>query len=155
MTKRTLKSNFILITVSSTLLISCSLNATYNNRPSDKEDAEKVTNKFYNLMKNEQFKETYGLFSKKFIEITDTSKLYNIFRANLEKLGRIDSIHLDQWRTQVVTGTNPFGQYILAYTVFRTKYVSKETIGLTKENNLIKIGAYNVNSEGFVAPETK
>lgn len=101
----TLRSTFIFFSL--TLLFSCHFNATYNNRVEDKDDAQKVTNAFYHLLRNGEYNDTYILFSKKFFQLTDTSKLGNLYQITYNKLGAIDYINLDHWQTQVVKGNNP------------------------------------------------
>src|SRR5882724_7812830 len=102
-TNKTL-SNCILISLM--LLFSCNFNATYTNREEDKSDAQKITNVFYNLLRNQKYNETYKLFSQKFFDVTDTSKLNEMYQMTFKKLGPIDNINLDHWQTQVIKGTN-------------------------------------------------
>lgn len=135
--------------------ISCNISSTYNNRVEDKDDALKVANAFYDLVKNQDYNNTYSLYSKKFLEVSDMSKMENILQSLTEKLGAIENIQLDHWETQVITGTNPSSNYALYFVVSRRKYPSKETFSLTKENGEIKINGYNVISDGLIAPDLK
>ena len=44
------------------LFIGCNFNKTYRNREEDKQEAEKITEKFYSLIKNNNRKEALKLF---------------------------------------------------------------------------------------------
>lgn len=83
------------------------------------------------------------------------SKVEKMLQSLTEKLGTIDNIQLDHWETQVTTGTNPNSNYALYFVVNRSKYLSKETFSLMKENGEIKINGYNVVSDGLMAPDLK
>ena len=136
------------------LLFGCNFNATYNNRVEDKNEAEKVADKFYSLIRKTKYQDTYKLFGKKFFQVTDTSKLDDIFQFTYTKLGAIDNMNLDHWQTQIIKGTNPSSNYALYFLVQREKYLSKETITLDKENDSIKIIGYYVNSDGLFARDS-
>ena len=137
------------------LFIGCNINATYNNRVEDKDDALKVAVAFYNLVQSKDYVNTYPLYSKKFLEVTDMTKMEKMLQAFTEKLGAIDNFRLDHWETQVVTGTNPSSNYALYFVVSRRKFSSRETFILTKEEGEIKINGYQVDSEGFSMDEKK
>ena len=137
-----------------TLFFSCSFTSTYNNRIEDKNEAQKVADKFYTLLKEGRYEDTYKLFSKKFFQIVDTSKMNNMYHMTFKKLGAITSDSVAHWETHVVTGTNPSSVYVLYYLVEREKYGSKETVSLSKENDVIKIDGYRVNSDGFFANDS-
>lgn len=132
------------------LITSCQFNSFNNNSNKDKEDAERVTGQVYALIRLDDYAKTYELFSPKFLQGWDTTQLVDLLRKFDNKLGKVDSIHLDTWNTKVVEGSNPQSDYLLVYTVKRDKFMSKETFGLTKENGVIKIYGYKVESEGFL-----
>ncbi len=131
-------------------IVSCNFNATYEDRIEDKNDAQKITNTFYDLLKAQKYKETYGLFSKRFFQITDTSKLNTLYDVISQRLGAIDEVNLDHWKTEIIKGSNPSSNYALFFLVKRDKYESRETVSLTKENGSIKIVGYNVISPGLL-----
>jgi len=143
---------FIFISMSFT---SCHYIENCKNRVEDKNEAEKITNQFYELVKQDNFSKTYNLFSNKFFSVTDTVKLNNIFRTTNEKLGAIDSIKLYNWETAIIKGTVEKSNYFLQYKVKRKKFNSKETFILTKEKGIVKIIGFNVSSDGLFAPEKK
>lgn len=131
----------------------CHFNSTYNNREADKEEGEKVVTQFYELLKSKNYQETYKLFNKKFFDVTDTQKLNYMYDISFEKLGNIERFHIERWETQAIIGTDPQTDYLFLCEVKRTNFVSKETITLTKENDVIKIVGYLVNSDGFFQKE--
>jgi len=144
-----------LITSVSYLFFSCRFNSTFINREQDKDDAEKITNQFYDFLKANEYSKTYSLFSNSFFEVTDTTKLKNMYTTMHEKLGFIENISLDKWETKIVRGTDAKSIYVLQYFVKRKNFDSRETITLTKENEQIEIYGYKVNSDGFITPENK
>lgn len=149
---RTTKSVSIILSL--TLFFSCSFTATYNNRIEDKNEAQKVADKFYTLLKEGKYDDTYKLFSKKFFQVADTSKMNKMYHMTFQKLGAITTDSVAHWETHVVTGTNPSSIYVLYYLVEREKYESKETVSLSRENDSIKIDGYRVNSDGFFANDS-
>lgn len=134
---------------------SCHFNSTFINREEDENEAEKITNRFYHLIKTNEYSKTYPLFSNAFFTVTDTVKLNNMFLTTYEKLGPIEALTVSKWETRVIQGTDSKSEYVLQYFVKRKNFDSKETITLTKENEQIKILGYKVNSDGFVTPERK
>jgi hypothetical protein len=136
-------SMFVFLAISIT---SCNfnVNSTTENREEDKDEAEKVTLLFYAYLENNDFNKTHDLFSPKFIEVTNLSELDTIFIRSNRELGKVKNKELLNWETRVKSGTDPLSEYLLVYKVTREKHESKETIRLQKENNAIKILAYNV-----------
>jgi hypothetical protein len=132
------------------LVASCSCNTSFTNRESDVKEAQDFANKFYDLLKSNDFDKTYSLYSKDFYENTDTSELNKIYQGTLSNLGEIKSIDMEQCETRVVNGTDSKAEYVMLYKVGRAKYASEELIRLEKKNNKMKILSYRVNSEGFV-----
>ena len=150
---KTIKSVSVIFSL--TLFFSCSFTATYNNRIEDKDEAQKVADRFYTLLKEGKYDDTYKLLSKRFFQNSDTSELNKMYHITFKKLGAITSDSVAHWETHVVTGTNPSSVYLLYYLVERDKYESKETVSLSKQNDTIKIDGYHVNSDGFYVDTTK
>ena len=144
-----MEKKYVFIILFSLFLSSCNFNRTYTDRPIDREEAERVTVKFYYMLRDKKYNQTHALFSPRFIEVTDTSKLNNIFKTSDEQLGKIEDQTLETCKTNIVEGSNPISEYLLIYKVRRNKFYSKETIRLEKENDTIKILAYNIQSDGF------
>lgn len=145
------KLNILTIIFLTTIMISCNLNvnSTMENREEDKDEAERVTMLFYAYLESNEFEKTHSFFSPKFIEVTSLSDLDTILVRSNRELGKVKNKELMGWQTNVKSGTDPSSEYFLVYKVTREKYDSKESIRLQKENEKIKILAYNVESEGF------
>ena len=143
------KASFFIILL--LLFYSCNFNSTYLNREEDKKDAEKVANKYYDLIKAKNFEGTYGLFGDEFWKVTSKEKLKELFIATQEKLGKLDTTKLDHWETRIVKGTDPSSEYVLYYLNKYQKYPAEETLRLLKnEQGEIKILAFHINSDGFM-----
>lgn len=83
-------------------IIGCHFSAIYNNRQEDKNDAEKIIDKFYSLQEKLNYNETYKLFSTRFFAITDTQKLNNLYDTVNTKLGIITDFSIERWETQAI-----------------------------------------------------
>lgn len=133
------------------LLTSCHFNSQYLDRDEDKNEAEKVSNIFYEDLKNDTIKETtIKLFSDKFWSLENSDSFKIVIKKTQEKLGRLREVKLDHWKTKVVTGSNPSSEYVLFYLNKYEKYNAKEKVSLVKENDTIKIIGYDINSDGFI-----
>ncbi len=131
-------------------LNSCHFNGQYIDRIEDKEAGEQVTNKLYDFLKSKQYEETISLFSEKFLKTTPRGKLIDLFTKVNNKLGDIEDVKVDHWETRRVVGSNPSASYLFVYKVKYTKFVSTETIKLTREkDDQIKIGSLNINIDGY------
>ncbi|OYQ50370.1 hypothetical protein CHU92_00125 [Flavobacterium cyanobacteriorum] len=131
------------------LLSGCNLNATFTNEEHEKNEAEKVVNNFYALLYLKDYKITDKLFSNHFFEKVNKDQFQRILENNQEKLGDILSNNLIDWKTFRVEGTNAKSEYVLIYEVVYTKFKTIEKIEMVKEENVIKIIGYHVNSDGF------
>jgi len=131
------------------MLVSCRFNSSYINRAEDKRDGEQAIAQFYELLKIQDYKGTYGLFDKRFFEVTDTQKLNEIYDITFEKLGNVERYDIEKWETEAIVGANSKTNYVFLLNVKRSNYVSKETITLLKEKDGLKIISYHVNSDGL------
>jgi hypothetical protein len=129
--------------------LGCNVNNVYNNREQDMRESEEVVKKFYKSIHLNDYNSIYGLLSYQFLENTNTSQFYKLLRASNEKLGAIDSMHLERWETLVIEGSTSKSDYSFIFIAFRKKFPSRETVKLVKENSEVKINSYNVDSEGF------
>jgi hypothetical protein len=133
-----------------TTLTSCSFNRTFTNREEDKKEAEQVTTKLYELLKNKKYKESTELFSEKFFEISDKERLFDIYKMTEEKLGAVQETNIDSWETKVILGTDPVSTYVLVYKNKYDKFEATETFRLTKEaDGKIRILAFRITSKAF------
>lgn len=131
-------------------LTSCVFTSTYTNREADKQEAEKVTNSFFELIKAKNYEAAYPLFSDDFFSVTPKPKLKEMFVTIQDKLGDLTSTNLDQWQTKVVKGTDPSSEYDLLYQNQHAKFKSAEEFKLTKNwDGKIRILYYHVTSPGF------
>lgn len=127
------------------ILYGCSVNTTYRNRESDKNDAEHITNNFYALLQLNQFQKVKDLFSDTFFSVAGNGILSQLITRSNNEFGTILNDSLIQWQTVVVNGTNANSEYLMRYEVSRTKKHTIETFSLRKEAGDIKIIGYNVS----------
>jgi len=136
----------ILLLFCLTLIVSCSFNQTFTNRESDKDDAQKITQKLYwELLYGSNKDKIYELFSDKFFEVTDKDKLDELILSAQQESGVIKEYNLEHWETLVVKGSNASSQYLLTYDVVRESGTTKETFSMLKEDGIIKIVGYHIN----------
>ena len=128
------------------ILVACNFNSTNYNREEDKNDAEKITQKFYSLIKENKRVEIFSLFGDKFYSITSKQQLGQMLDNISSECGdKISDIKLQNWETSVTIGTNSKSQYVLLYQIQRDLKPTKEKITLEKVKGDIKIVGYNVN----------
>ncbi|UMQ41171.1 hypothetical protein MKS83_17430 [Chryseobacterium sp. Y16C] len=125
--------------------IGCNYNKIYENRESDKQDAQKVINKFYFLIQNKNNKEVFKLFSNRFFQEVGKERFERILDKTDNDFGKVKDYELiDSW-TQITEGSNPISKYELSYLVTRDSTQTKEYFRLQKENNSIKIISYRLD----------
>lgn len=135
----------LLFLLFSFLLVCCNFNKTYENRESDKEDAKKVTDRFYYLIQENNKQEAFNLFSNRFFEKFGKDKINQILDDTDSEFGKVKNYELvDSW-TQIIKGTNPISKYELSYLVTRDSTQTKEHFKMQKENDTIKIIAYRLD----------
>jgi hypothetical protein len=146
------KFKFYCLLIIIPIISACHFNSQYINRDQDKNDAEKITNLFYNDVKNGTISDkTFELFSSKFWKSTDEEEFAS-FLINIQKeLGILIEVKLDNWNTKVVEGTDPIYSYELTYLNTYEKCTAQETITLERENGVIKIVRYDISSNGFIS----
>lgn len=141
----------ILLFVTLTLLVNCSFNQTFSNRESDRDDAEKISKKFYwELLQGTNKDKIYELFSDKFFEVTSKDQLDKLISDSQQEYGIIKENNLEHWETLVVKGSNSKSEYLLTYNVTREYGTTKETFSMLKEDENIKIVGYHIN---YILPD--
>jgi len=140
---------FCAVIICMSFFCSCHLNSTLKNREKDKIEGQKVVEKFYKMVKDKKYKETYSLIGSQWFALMDTPEINNMYHRLSNKLGEIENYQLNQWETLVRVGTDDTAIYTYLYAVKREKFSSEEQFQLVKENNEIKIIGYHVNSQGF------
>lgn len=127
------------------LLVSCDFNTFRENKVEDKEEAQKVTEKFYSYLKKNNKEEIKKLFSPKFFKITSVKDFEQLLDWQINE-GKKESAHsLVHWQTLVTKGTSAKSNYILEYDVKRGKIGTEEIFTLEKINGDIKIITYELN----------
>ena len=127
------------------LIAGCNINATYIDRVNDKTDAEKCINIFYTNLKNNSSKNITWIFSKQFTKKTNEKEFNEFINKINSQIGILQLTTLDHWHTKVVVGTNSYSDYSFYYYNIYERGGTKETIHLIKENDTIKIDAYNID----------
>ncbi|MDR6545638.1 hypothetical protein J2810_001686 [Chryseobacterium rhizosphaerae] len=135
---------YILILISF-LFIGCSYDKIYENREEDRQDAQKIINKFYFLVKEDNKKELFKLFSDRFFKEVGKERFEQILDKTDNDFGKVKDYELkDSW-TQIIKGSNPISKYELSYLVTRNSTQTKEYFRLQKENDSIKIISYRLD----------
>jgi len=132
------------------LLTGCEYTTSYSNRESDKNDAKKICDQFFDALKKNDYKAIYPLFSDRFFSVSPKDSLNYILNISKTTLGNVITTGVTDWKTKVTRGTTMAGDYSLVYSVHREKYDSKEQFRLEQEiDGGIRIVYYHVSSEGF------
>ncbi|MBO9693588.1 hypothetical protein [Chryseobacterium sp.] len=128
------------------VLVSCSYNKIYEDRESDKQDAQKIINKFYFLIQqNNDKKEVFRLFSKRFFQEVEKERFEQILNKTDSDFGKVKDYELTNSWTQIIEGSNPISKYELSYVVTRDSTQTKEYFRLQKEKDSIKIISYRLD----------
>lgn len=147
-----MKKAFTLTTLLTVFLMAaCHFNSQYINREEDKVDAEKVSMRFYEYIKNKEYEQTAALFSDSMLKTTPKEKIYNLYTMIGRKLGDFKGAELVKWETRRVEGSNPSGDYTLLYKTKYGEFEAMEDIRLIREvDGSIKIVGYHVTSDEFI-----
>lgn len=137
------------------IFTSCDFNRIYQNREKDKIAAEKTPQKFYTSLERQSFEKTESIFSKKFFEKTDKSKIKLMIEQSTNDYGKVLHYNLSHWESFVVEGSNPKGEFIFVYDVEREKLKTQEYFTMEKVNGEIKIVGYRINIDPLEAQKIK
>ncbi len=141
----------LLILILPILVTSCHFSNKYQNRESDRQNAEKVTAELFDYIKNSEFEKATELFGDEFYKVTSKGDLMEIFESTQKKLGRLKSTELTNWNTMVSEGAIEQGVYNLSYNGEFENDSAKLKITLIKnENGEIKVAGYNIQSKAFL-----
>jgi hypothetical protein len=128
------------------IFVSCSYDKIYENREEDRQDAQKIVNKFYFLIQHDNSKkEIFKLFSNRFFREVGKERFEKILNKTDRDFGKIKDYQLTNSWTQIVKGSNPISKYELSYLVTRDSTQTKEYFRLQKEKNSIKIISYRLD----------
>lgn len=133
------------------LATSCHYSNKYQNRESDKQDAEKVTTELFGYLKNSDFEKATKLFGDEFFKVTSKEDLMKIFESTRNKLGELKSTELADWNTMVSEGAIEQGIYNLNYNgEFENDSAKLKFTLIKNENGKIKVVGYNIQSNAFL-----
>lgn len=147
-----MKKYILVVLVSVSFLYSCNnVNVQRKNTITDKTEAEKVLNVYFENLKFDKKEDNLKLFSNSFYDKISKEDFQKDSGIVDIKLGKIKDKKLLKWETNIVDGTNPKSEYLFIYDVERENYNSKETFYLLKEaTDSIKINSYQVESDGLL-----
>ncbi len=129
-----------------TLFAACTFTTSLDNRESDRDEAEKITNKFYEDLKANNYDVLDTLFSQEFFQASPKDSLLKFLNSMHKALGDITADSVIDWKTKITRGTVDSSDYRFLYAVKRTKHNSKETLRLVKvPSGKIKIVYYHVD----------
>jgi hypothetical protein len=133
------------------LLLGCHFSTKYENRDSDKQEAERITSVLFGDLRQLNFEKASDLFGEEFFKVTSKEELIKIFKTTDLKLGKIKNVSLDKWDTLVSEGSINKGNYNLYYNIEFEKGAADLKISLLKnKNNSIKIIGYIIKSNVFL-----
>lgn len=144
--------NYILIAPAFILLLSCTFNATRANMQEDKEDGEKVANRLFAALRDNNYTEADKLFSEELYKAIPLDSMHRIFDTTAGELGAFKNNKLAEWETLDVSGTDSRTEYFYVYDVEYEKYNAKVIFGMLKKKDEedIKIMKYHIESLGFL-----
>jgi hypothetical protein len=129
--------------------LGCTPSTTYINRDADKEDAVRITEKFYDLMKQKDYHNIFHLWSvgNRGFTVEQRNQLLTEHFNNIQgRLGSIESVDLISCETKRVEGERPSGEYLVTFDVSRSiKQSNREEFRLLLEGTEMKIADYNIN----------
>lgn len=138
-----MKKNILILI--SFLLVSCSYDKIYENREVDRQDAQKVINKFYYSIQQNEREEVFKLFSDRFFKEVGKERFEKILDKTELDFGKVKDFQLTNSWTQVVKGSNTQSRYELSYIVTRDSTQTKEYFKMQKKNDSIKIINYRLD----------
>lgn len=137
----------ILLSIS---LFSC-VNSIYENRVSDKEEAEIITNQFFDYLKKSDYEKVSELMSPRFFEASPKEKLIEVLKNSDSKLGLVKDYEVIEWKTSVIEGKKKSATYVFLYNVNFANAKGKIKVSLEKnEKDKIQIIGYNVSSDALL-----
>ena len=141
----------LLILIIPILATSCHFSNKYQNRESDKQDAEKIASELFKYIRQSDFENASLLFDQKFYDVTPKEDLFKIFQSTEKKLGKLKTTELGDWNTMVSEGSIDQGIYNLIYkSEFEKDYAELKISMMSNGKGEIKIVGYNVKSKAFL-----
>ncbi len=135
-----------LILFASMVTFGCNIN-------SDKTDAEKVANNYFEAIKNGDFDTAITFYSPKFFELNPNINWLEVLLNKTNKLGDLSTYELKGWRITNAFGALESGTYVeLKYNVVYSRYPATETLILLKSSDggEFSIVAHHIDSIGLL-----
>ena len=141
----------LLILLLPIFITSCHFSSKYQNRESDRKDAEKVTAELFDCLAQSDFEMAASLFGEEFYKATTREELMNIFESTDNRLGKLKGTELVDWNTMVSEGAIEQDVYNLNYNSEFEKDRAQLKITLMKnDKGEIKVVGYNLQSNAFL-----
>ena len=115
------------------LFSSCKFSTTFDNRKTDKDAAEKVVDRFYSFLKNQQVDSALNLMHPYLLMSNDPAKLREFLQQTGLQMATIKERKLDHWETKVTEGLERDSDYGLYYIHSFPSNNLKVSIGLKKD----------------------
>ncbi|WP_124530317.1 hypothetical protein [Chryseobacterium sp. KBW03] len=129
---------YIIILVFSLFLINCS---SKENR----EEAKKITQTFYTLLKENNRVEIFKLYGNELFKVASKKQVNQMFDASFAQFGNIKKDSLIYEQTNIIKGTHSKNEYILIYNVNREIKNTQEKFTLHQQGDSIKIVGYFIS----------
>jgi hypothetical protein len=120
-------------------LINCSPNEH------DIKEAEKITQKFYTLLKENNREEIFKLCGDELFKMASKEQVNQMFDASFSQFGNVKNDSLIYEQTNIIKGTHSINEYILIYNVKRDIKNTQEKFTLHKEDDSIKVVGYYIS----------
>ncbi len=132
------------------LTTSCEYNKYYNNRESDKTEADLFIQDFYANIEEKQYPEAFSHIHPMMWRRVDSIKFSQYFVNLTNVLSGLKERRIDHWKTEVEVGYEPISSYSLYYLDKYENFELKVTVHLQKDGYRgMKIIGYNANTEKF------
>lgn len=141
--------SFILLILAIILLTSCDSTKTYINRPEDQKRSLELTNKFYDAVKQRDFKKILPLFNfdpKKPDYEKQKSRLFAFLQYTAINYGDVRYKDMTTSESKIVMGHSISGEYKIYFKVKRAKQkvLFKDSFDIVSNNNSIRINSFYI-----------
>lgn len=107
--------------------------------------AEKITQKFYTLLKENNREEIFKLCGDELFKVASKEQVNQMFDTSFSQFGNIKNDSLIYQQTNIIKGARSKNEYILIYNVTRDIKNTQEKFTLHKDNDSIKIVGYFIS----------
>lgn len=127
--------------------ISCTI--THKDNEIDKNEAEKIANKFYYYQEMGRLSEIHDLLSNEAKTEESLQEWDELIIGAYHEFGKVKNFELDKWSTFTADGLITRGEYLLQFYVTRIPKKTFENLYLIRENDSIKIAGYEIKTDGY------